>query len=425
MPTKGWLTPNNPTPTDYICRRLLIPDDLAFLTAVNGALLDLTYAYNWAQFGTMSPEDAAAAMFTMFTGYTFDPCGGDCTLPNGGRVFRVGQGGRLEELSSDGTSWQTPTGDAELPDVPARTNPTAEQRICIASANAANVLEQVYEDMLDSYNFNVDPIFGVTSWVGTTGAVIALGLGVITAGVATVLFGVFSVFYEIFDELTADLWDTAFTDNLVCLLISVSTDTAGVVTFDYNRLLEALAGDVDFADNPFQLLLFGQIYYMMQFIGADGLNLAGATTAITSYTCSCPFDYFIDFRGSNAGWTIVNGSLQSTGIVLVQQEFSTPSARWKRTVTMPTGTKITRIEVWFHRVFGAESSLYSLPMNPSTPINITPNSGDGFYSAFVYNNLNLTGTLALEFAIIKQANQNTGDYVSFVRVVGQGANPFD
>lgn len=60
-----WLTPNE-IPATTLCRRLLIPDDLEIVAAVSGALLSLTYAHNWEQFGTVTPEEIASAMQEMY-----------------------------------------------------------------------------------------------------------------------------------------------------------------------------------------------------------------------------------------------------------------------------------------------------------------------------------------------------------------------
>lgn len=63
-----WLTPDD-IPLSNIYRVIAIPDDLGILSAVNGALLELTYAYRWELFGDVTPDDIASAMNTMFYAY--------------------------------------------------------------------------------------------------------------------------------------------------------------------------------------------------------------------------------------------------------------------------------------------------------------------------------------------------------------------
>lgn len=64
-----WLTGDVLTPIDFLYRRVRIPNDLALIMAVNGALLDLTKVYNWQEFGDETAEEAAALMSEMFYDY--------------------------------------------------------------------------------------------------------------------------------------------------------------------------------------------------------------------------------------------------------------------------------------------------------------------------------------------------------------------
>lgn len=64
-----WLTPNAPTPTDYICRRLRIPKNIDLIAAFNGALVMLTRESNWESFGTMTPTEAAEICQAVFLDY--------------------------------------------------------------------------------------------------------------------------------------------------------------------------------------------------------------------------------------------------------------------------------------------------------------------------------------------------------------------
>ena len=59
IPKRGWLTPDElpESATDF--RVIRLPDSQVFQAAVYGALLDLTYAENWEEFGTATPEECA------------------------------------------------------------------------------------------------------------------------------------------------------------------------------------------------------------------------------------------------------------------------------------------------------------------------------------------------------------------------------
>lgn len=66
-----YLTPDT-LPADTICRVLFIPNSLDWLAQVTGALQELTFPYNWEQFGAVSVDDAVQAMSTMFDLFCFN-----------------------------------------------------------------------------------------------------------------------------------------------------------------------------------------------------------------------------------------------------------------------------------------------------------------------------------------------------------------
>lgn len=65
---RGYLTPDT-LPTAYVCRVLTIPNEIDLIIAVNGQINELTKPENWEQFGTITPEEAAAAMNDMWLKY--------------------------------------------------------------------------------------------------------------------------------------------------------------------------------------------------------------------------------------------------------------------------------------------------------------------------------------------------------------------
>jgi microcystin-dependent protein len=62
----GYLTGDLAAADGVICRRLIIPNQIDYLAAVNGAILELSQSYNWEQFGADTPDEAAAAMWQMY-----------------------------------------------------------------------------------------------------------------------------------------------------------------------------------------------------------------------------------------------------------------------------------------------------------------------------------------------------------------------
>lgn len=70
----GWLTPDT-VPSAARCRAIRVPDSEAWLAAVTGALLEMTFPYNWEAFGTITPDDAAARAAVMLDEFTFNNSG--------------------------------------------------------------------------------------------------------------------------------------------------------------------------------------------------------------------------------------------------------------------------------------------------------------------------------------------------------------
>ena len=67
----GWLTPDA-APGNFAPRCLLIPDSVDWLAIVAGALLPLTYAYNFESYGTSTPDQTAAIFQDMFDRFSFN-----------------------------------------------------------------------------------------------------------------------------------------------------------------------------------------------------------------------------------------------------------------------------------------------------------------------------------------------------------------
>lgn len=64
-----YLTPET-VPSEVVCRRLRIPNDLTILGAVTGALAELTKPHKWEQDGTVTPDEIAAAMTRMLSEFS-------------------------------------------------------------------------------------------------------------------------------------------------------------------------------------------------------------------------------------------------------------------------------------------------------------------------------------------------------------------
>lgn len=280
-----WLTPDS-IPEDDTCRPLSIPADTDWLALVSGALTELTKSWNWEKSGTLTVAETVAKMQEIVDGYYETPCA-SCTLPEGGKVIRIGEGGKLQELDGDG-NWVDATGDYSIPPPDARTGGTEPDQNCLAAKNATNTLHELYDNLSSSWTSHLSEAEALTTF--TLGAIALVGFefAPITASIVAFFAVAFTALYEALAYLGADLWDDAVEKQIVCFLLACAANDAGVVTFDWDCFLGKLNSLTnDFLLSETQLRLYLQISYLLYFIGgAGGLNLAGGTTAITDDDCS-------------------------------------------------------------------------------------------------------------------------------------------
>lgn len=273
------------TPTDIPegddCRPLFIPKSSEWLAIVSGALTELTKDWNWEQTEGISVADAVARSKLIVESYYNTIC---CATPEGQAIMRLGSGGHIEQLVNG--EWVGPEGDYELPPTPAREEPTEQDRLCAASANAAAVFEQFYENVSDSFNESLTTAQAaaalatlVASLLGSTGFGLALS-ALIEIGVL-----VFGVFYSITEFITADLWTEDFTEKFMCVLLDCASEDGDVVHFDYDCVLATLADATGLTANFEEVRLFGQIAYLLNWVGSQGLDAAGATTSVVDANC--------------------------------------------------------------------------------------------------------------------------------------------
>lgn len=298
-----YITPDG-IPEATTCRSLLIPSSSDWLAIFSGALTELTKAYNWERVGGITVAEAVAVCAAVIDGYYTDDCENSCSLPGGSPVFRIGLNGHVEQLVNG--EWVEPQGIYTIPPVPGRSEPTPEERRCLAAENAANVLEQVYENLTDSFNEDrtlEEAVGALLIFIATK----FFWLAPIAAGLLILALAAMEIVYLLIEIFGADLWTAGFTDALVCILYDCATDDGEVVTFDYTCVQEGLADKLEHFDlDAAQLRLLVQLGFILNAIGgADALNHAGATTEVETGDCDCGTAYKWDFTVSPADWTVV------------------------------------------------------------------------------------------------------------------------
>lgn len=288
-----YLTPDE-LPEETDCRSLFIPASTDWLAIVSGALTELTKHYNWEQWGSVTVDEAVGAMQAMVDAY-YAACE-NCELPIGTPVFRLDPDtGEVQQLV--GGEWVPPQGDYELPPTPAREESTQEERRCYAAANAVNVLKTLYEQLADDFSEGLTQLEAKVSFAAAVTGAIGAAFGIITAPLLTLAGVLFGIVYVTTEFLTADLWDEEFTDQLECFFYECSTDDGDVVHFDLNCIFNKIAEatTIDWTANDLRLLL--QIGTIMNMLGSQAIDAAGATTAITSTDCDgCPNEWCFTFN---------------------------------------------------------------------------------------------------------------------------------
>lgn len=279
-----YLTPPS-TPEERDCRALLIPASTDWLALFGGALTELSKEWNWEQQG-ITVDEALTVVAEVINGFYAGCMDSGCTVEGGYRVIRITRTGDLEQW--DGENWQPVTDEYVLPPPAARTGGTTVEQICLAAANAINVLHELYNNISDSFNDELTEAEALAALIALIITLIGVEVAPISFAIAQFFLALFSLLFQALRYLTADLWTEDFEKQMICFLVDCASNSDGVVTFDwqcFNDHLNTLAND--FGLSEVQLRLYIQVGYLLYFMGgAAALNLAGATTAITSADCS-------------------------------------------------------------------------------------------------------------------------------------------
>lgn len=313
-----YLTPET-VPSATTCRALLIPDSTEWLALFSGALTELSFRYNWERQG-ITIEETLTVVNQVIEGF-YDGCvSSGCTQPDGVGIFRVNDAGHIEQLV-DG-EWVPPQGPYAIPSVPARTEPTTQERKCLAAANAVNVMFLWYENLTESFNNDISAAEAFTTLVAFI-ALTFFWLAPIVNGLVLILAGIAELIYQGLRYASADVWDNNFTDIMTCMLYECATDTGDVITFDLECFMNKIQEKTltpPWTETMARLAV--QISYLLQVVGGvDALNAAGATDEIGTHDCSeCEQSWCmtINLEETSGEFEFVNGAgewVSGTGLV--------------------------------------------------------------------------------------------------------------
>jgi len=367
---RAWLTPNEPVPDEYRGRCFSVPNDNALVGAVTGALLPLTDANNWESSGSMSPADTAELMSAAFEAFVSGDCsgeGGDCPpveLPDGQRVWRRQPSTGLYELvDTELGTWVFPDGTLveTLPLPDPRTETTDEEKLCLACANAANALFELWGALLTLWNDEVEPVAATLAWATEAGLTLGGAYYPPLAAAATLLGAGFGMLFEAFDLITSGEWDEAFSEKLKCVLYDNATlEDDDTVTFAHSAVIWNM--NLQSWANPQNMLITMQLQYILSMIGEEGLNRAGGTTAITEADCTCGvWGRQWTFAQMHTGpeFALVQGLIDADQSVYRTGTWPGSFAAVSASVVVPVDTHIYRFEVnWTHPSGGSYLEVY-------------------------------------------------------------------
>jgi len=349
-------------PESTTCRALLIPDSTDWLAIFGGALTELIYKYNWEQVDGISVDDAIQAAVLVINGFYEGCVASGCNQPGGYGILRVNPEGHVEQLI-DG-EWVEPQGDNAFPAIPERTEPTPDERRCLAAANAANVLQIGYESLADSFAEGLTQAEAIINLIAAF-AVLWFWFAPILNGLVLLLAGFLELVINAFEYVTVDAWDETFTDLVRCILYECASDDGEIVTFDFQCVLTKLSEQTIGGDwTEIRLRAAVQLTYLLYILGgADFLAQAGGTTAISDADCDdCEqqWCYFFDFTIDEQGWSLypaANGSY-SSGVGWITGDVTRGVSRTLIDIqlTFPMAGQVTNFGMDYEYVAGNQSS---------------------------------------------------------------------
>lgn len=462
MVRKLFLTPPD-TPEETQGRCITVPASREWLQSLNEALLLLTGYWNWEQVNDtdLTPSQAADAWSTIYDAYFGSDCSGTpfCEVPADPdlgvdiliKIIRRSTTGHTEELV--GGEWVEPTGDYEVPPIAARSEATATERKCLAAANAAEVMAQIYEEATDAYSISATQAAVFTAIYDFIIIAVGAFAGPTAAAYASYGKTFFDVFYDVVTTLSADVWTSGFTDEVRCLLYEHATDTSAVVTFDW----AAIRGDISdkflragAALDTNKALLWGQVGYLLDILAAGGLDTAGTQTIVDDADCDdCgTWCYTMDFEvddfnwvhwntvtsGSEGTWFIGDGWKCEDGYQSAANEYFR-SVRLKLTGLSEFTLTSIRVEINLTEgafVSGGEYGLLVQPRDGGTVYNLInyPNSALANGNAQIFNWNGVQGNLDAIWMYLGCATRigaaptSGSGYIKKLILEGTGANPF-
>lgn len=294
MARKRFRTPST-LPEETQCRGTVIPSSREWLGIYSDALLSLTEPWNYEQVSPtdLTPEETAALCYEQYVAWLESTCegggggaGGVPALPGSeAPVYRVNPTTGRWEYIEDG-AWVEPSGENAIPNPTERPEATEPLQNCGAASNAAYALRELYTNILAVYDDQVEPIINQAEIAAQIAVSIGTLFGPISAAFLEAAGGLWTLFKAGLETVTENDWSDDFQDELVCILQSNLTNTDGVVTFNHYGVCSDLVGFILPVIDDFVRVRW-QVWYLLQCIGSQGLDIAGSATAVSGDCDTC------------------------------------------------------------------------------------------------------------------------------------------
>jgi len=429
---KKFRTPPTLPETDQ-CRGIVIPSSQQWLGIFSDALLELTKTYNYVQVEPtdLTPEEVAAVAYSRYVQWLDSDCASGCPaveLPDGESIWRRSPTtGNFEYLDPTGSGdWLEPTGDDAIPPPTERPEIDEYDRICSAAANAVESIRLTLEAALDAWNAQSGPAQAIidmgVAWAAAAGAAFYPPM----LGLLTLAGAAFNMFFELMDAITWSFWDDEFESALVCSFRANATDSGGVVTFDYEQIVEDLWGQIWTRSE--YVLLVAQVQYILSIVGSQGINDAGCAELVTGDCSGCEtwcYEGTLEDIGFTAliGYFTAGGGLHSTLY----------GGYWPLQGTLDVDTTqcvITRIAAYVSAT-GGTSGVIDLSVTPSNgPIRYTNMNevlgGIGYWRYTDDNTAWYTTTDSSQVYVYAAylGGDDRNLSIDRIRIMGTGRNPF-
>ena len=422
MARKKFQTP--PTlPETTQCRGLVIPASKEWLGLYSDALLDLTYAYNYEQVNAtdLTPDEVAALAYQQYLAWLDSTCGSGGAVPTvpdlDTPLYRQNPTTGRWEYINNGV-WTEPTGDNAIPDPAPRPEPTDPEKRCGAASNAANALRELYAAVLGAYNETLEPAVNQANIAFQVSTVIGSWFGPISASFLALSDFAWSTFTILLTEVTTDDWSDAFQEELVCILNKASEVVDGAVHFDWFTVNSNLVGILLPIIDEYVRVRW-QVYYLLQTIGSQGLDLAGAATAVEGDCVTCD-TWCVNLTPEELGVTVVRGFMNAAGEI----EAGSGIEAYGTLDVDTSQCVITRVGIEYYAPGGSTATMLVSASPSNGPLYQVRVVGGGLPSVWIsddnvawYSNSDSTH---LEF----YNAGNLADKVQRCIIMGTGINPF-